>query len=84
MSFNDIRLRDISFNQAKNNIDILGAVRVEKPRGMGGSHYIAVFEGARSWPIDKNTDPLPDDYLKELIDVTGYWTGASTSMPSKR
>lgn len=70
-SFNDIRLMEVSFDAAQRNIDVLGAIRVENPRG-GGSHYIVIFNGGRSWPLDKNTDPVPERFLKQLIPITGY------------
>jgi len=71
MSFNDLRLREVSFDLVRKNVEVIGAARIEKPRG-GGSHFMVTFRRGRSWPLDKNTDPLPELFLKELIPITGY------------
>jgi hypothetical protein len=61
----------VSFEDAKRNVFVLGARDVETSSG-GGSHYMVRFPGERSWPLDKNVDPIPDDFLKELIAISGY------------
>ncbi|GAA4259341.1 hypothetical protein GBZ26_06325 [Azospirillum formosense] len=60
---------DISFLTAKKNLKVLGDVRITKLNG--GSHYKVTFlKGERPWALDKNDDPVPEPYLKELIDIT--------------
>jgi hypothetical protein len=66
----EIRDARVSFHEAHRNLSAVGATRVDPPKG--SSHYIARFPGARSWPLDRNTDPLPDRFLKELEPITGY------------
>jgi hypothetical protein len=60
---------EVSFENAKKNCSILGASEVENPRR--GSHYKVKFPGARSWVLDPNNDPVPEAYLKQLIEITG-------------
>ena len=62
--------REVSFAQVIRNIHLLGATEVRPPGS--GSHYMVSFPGTRPWPLDKNVDPLPDRFLKQLIDKTGY------------
>jgi len=58
---------DVSFDAAKKNVFLLGALRVEKPSS--GSHYQVFFAEGRKWPLDRNTDPIPDRFLKQLKEV---------------
>jgi hypothetical protein len=60
---------EVSFEAAKNNCFLLGASEVRPP--LRGSHYKVKFPGARSWTLDSNHDPVPDNYLKELEPITG-------------
>ena len=66
----DIHLRNISFSKAYNNCGVIGAIRIDRPSG--GSHYKVKFGKARSWPLDRNLDPVPERFLSELVGITGY------------
>ncbi len=69
----DLHRRDITFNDAYSRIKLLGGA-VETPRS-GSSHYPVRFKGARTWPLDKNLAVIPDDFLRELVPITGYSLG---------
>lgn len=60
----------VSFKLALRNVSLLGATKVSPPNG--GSHYRVHFPNARPWVIDINVDPIPDDFIHELIEITGY------------
>jgi hypothetical protein len=62
--------RPVTFANACRNVFRLGATAVTRPKN--GSHYKVVFPGHRPWPLDKNDDPLPERYLRELTEITGY------------
>lgn len=62
--------QSVSFESAKMNSCHLGATAVEPPKS--GSHYKVCFRGKRPWALDKNCDPVPERFLKELIPITGY------------
>lgn len=62
--------QSVSFESAKMNSCHLGAIAVEPPKG--GSHYKVCFLGKRPWALDRNCDPVPERFLKELIPITGY------------
>ena len=66
----NIAADNISFSEAYRNCSCLGRCCIEKP--IRGSHYMVKFPGKRSWPLDKNVDPLPERFLKELVPITGY------------
>lgn len=66
----DMYDRSVSFDSAFKNCGIIGATHVDPPAS--GSHYKVHFEGQRPWPLDKNTDPVPERYLRELTAITGY------------
>jgi hypothetical protein len=66
----DVDRQEIGFDQARKNVRLLGATRVDIPSG--GSHYKAHFENARPWILDPNVDPIPDQFLRELREITGY------------
>lgn len=67
----DLHKRLVSFQQARKHITVLGAWRVKKPPG--GSHYKCEFRSApRPWILDPNTDPLPDRFIAELVEITKY------------
>jgi hypothetical protein len=61
---------EVSFETAEKNCYALGASDVREPKR--GSHYKVKFPGARSWTLDKNDDPIPEAYLKELEQITGF------------
>lgn len=65
----DIHRRLVTFAEAKKNLKVIGG-DVRKPNG--SSHYMAHFVGARSWPLDMHFDELPDFYVEELEEITGY------------
>ena len=66
----DLHRRRVSFAAARRNCHVIGAVDVEEPEG--DSHYKVVFRNARSWTLDRNVDPVPARFLKELTPITGY------------
>lgn len=67
----DVVSKPISFSQAKSNCKLLGATAVLNPRN--GSHYKVVFPNApRPWTLDSNLREIPDRYLSELQEITGY------------
>lgn len=67
----DISRREVSFRQAKKNCSVLGASKVASPSG-GGSHYRVIFPGQRTWILDRNNDPLPERFLRQLEPITNY------------
>jgi hypothetical protein len=65
-----LRGRKISFMAALRNIGAIGALGVEPPSS--GSHYKVRFVERRSWTLDRNLKYIPNDYLAQLVPVTGY------------
>jgi hypothetical protein len=61
--------KDVSFKDAHDNLHLIGG-RVHKANGT--SHYRVEFSGARSWPLDRNTDPIPERFLRQLVSITGF------------
>jgi hypothetical protein len=61
--------RSVSFSKAYKNVGLLGAARIDNPPG--GSHFKVRFPGKRPWPLDRNHDPIPEAYLKELEEIVG-------------
>jgi hypothetical protein len=59
---------EVTFEAGKKNIHLLGG-DVRTPTR--GSHYSVKFEGARTWRLDPNDDPVPETYLRQLVEVTG-------------
>lgn len=59
---------EVTFEAAKKNIHLLGG-EVRTPTR--GSHYGAKFPGARTWRLDPNDDPVPESYLRQLVQITG-------------
>lgn len=68
----NIHNQSVSFKDAYKHCSRLGAQRIENPSGHGGSHYKVLFRGKRPWILDPNNDPIPDRFLKELEDITGF------------
>lgn len=65
------RNSQVAFSGAKNNCKLLGATHIEQPHG--GSHYKVYFPDApRPWILDPNNDPVPEPFLRELVELTGY------------
>jgi hypothetical protein len=59
----------VTFREAFSQIHKLGGT-ITKPKG--SSHYQVRFQGERTWPLDYNLDPIPDDFLRELVPITKY------------
>jgi hypothetical protein len=66
----DFHTKPISFDDARRHVFRLGATSVDPP--VGDSHYKVRFPGGRPWTLDPNVDPVPDRFLRELVDITGY------------
>lgn len=60
-----ITLRDVL-----KNVKVLGASEVDEPDG--DSHYHVHFPRARPWVVDRNIDPVPEGFLRELVEKTGF------------
>ena len=60
--------QNVTFNDVIRNCQILGASAIEPPQG--GSHYKVCFPGNRSWTLDRNIEPIPNDFLRQLIPIT--------------
>ncbi len=67
----NVRDRRVSIAHARKNLGLLGARAIENPRS-GTSHSRVTFDGARSWTLDTNNDPIPETFLKELVPITGF------------
>lgn len=66
---NDIHQRSVSVENVKRNCKVIGGV-LEKPDR--DSHYKIKFQGQRPWTFSINDDPVPERYLKQLVDKTSY------------
>ncbi len=66
----DIHQRKVTFDNACRNCFLIGAIRIDNPSS--GSHYKVRFKGSRPWILDSNYDPVLEDHLKELVEITGY------------
>jgi hypothetical protein len=66
--------KQVSFRDAKRNCRLIGAIAVDSPQG--DSHFKVRFPGSRPWTLDPNDDPIPEPYLRELVDITGLPLGA--------
>jgi hypothetical protein len=64
----DLLRKDVSFADAKKHVPLLGG----RVQGATGSHYPVKFRGARTWVLDWNDDPVPDTFIRELVEITGY------------
>jgi hypothetical protein len=65
----DITRQLVSFGEAKKNIHLLGG-RVQDAKGT--SHYQVKFRGHRTWTMSRNVDPVPDDFLRQLVEIAEY------------
>jgi hypothetical protein len=63
----DLNNRSVTFDLAKRNCTVIGALRIEQPNS--GSHYKVVFKNG-SWPLDSNLKEIPDRFVKELAPIT--------------
>lgn len=66
----DIHQKEVTFQDVHKNYKILGATHIQSPTS--GSHYKVMFRGQRPWVLDPNNDPIPERFLRELIEITGY------------
>jgi hypothetical protein len=55
----------ISVDMARRNIPLIGGKIVDPPES---SHQKIRFDGARPWVLGRNDDPVPEDYLRQLIE----------------
>lgn len=69
----DYAAQSVSFRDVQRNYSAIGAISFDPPSG-GGSHYKVKFRGGRgrTWVVDKNYKEVPEQYLRELIEITGY------------
>jgi len=65
----NIHNKNVSFDNFCKNYRVIGGISINKPRG---SHYKVNFKGSRPWELDRNDDPIPDAYLRELSDITKF------------
>ncbi len=66
----DVIRKQISLGDFRKNHRYIRAIRISPPSG--GSHCKVEFDGARSWPLDINYDPIPREHLRTLSQTTGY------------
>lgn len=66
----DLHKKLASVSQVTRNVARLGALDIQSPSG--GSHFKVRFPNSRSWVIDPNVDPVPDRFLKQLCEITGW------------
>ncbi len=66
----EIRNRSVSFENVLRNHRVIGTYRLERPSG--SSHFELKFKGGRTWPLSSNIDPVSEEFLRELIPITGY------------
>lgn len=65
----DLHQHVVPLDAALRNVHLLGSDTPEKPNG--DSHYKIRFPGARSWTLSENDDPVPERYVRELVNITG-------------
>lgn len=68
----DIHQKNVTVENIKKNYQAIGGV-LESPER--DSHYKVKFPGQRPWTFSVNTDPLPERYLKQLVEKTAYPIG---------
>lgn len=66
----DVQRQRVSVDKALRNYKAIGAIRIERPSS--GSHYKMKFRKGRSWVVDRNVDPIPDEFLSQLVTITRY------------
>lgn len=66
---NDIHQKSISIENVKRNCQIIGGILEPPDRD---SHYKVKFQGQRPWTFSNNDDPIPERYLRQLVDKTTY------------
>jgi hypothetical protein len=65
-----VKNADVRFDEAYINLTKIGAVAIRPPSN--GSHYEVEFPQGRTWPLDRNHDPVLPQYLAQLVGITGY------------
>jgi len=65
----DLHLKMVTLADAIKNVHLLGATAVDPCDGDG--HYKVHFPGSRPWTLDYNDDPVPENYVRELVAITG-------------
>jgi hypothetical protein len=66
---NDIHQKSVSVENVKKNCHAIGGV-LDKPDR--DSHYKVSFQGQRPWTFSINADPIPERFLRQLVDLTPY------------
>jgi hypothetical protein len=64
----DLHLKLVTLADARNHVHLLGATTIDQCDG--DSHYKVNFPGERPWTLDYNVDPVPDDFVRELVTIT--------------
>lgn len=67
---NDIHQKSVSIENVKKNYQLIGGISLEKP--VRDSHYKVKFKGKRAWSFSINDNPVPEKYIRELVDTTSY------------
>jgi len=63
----DVKQKTLSLETALRNVELLGATQIDPP--YRDSHYKIHFPGARPWVLDANIDPVPDRFIRELVNI---------------
>ncbi|MBD2325705.1 hypothetical protein [Alkalinema sp. FACHB-956] len=66
---NDIHQKKVSIEDVKRNCQTIGGILESPDRD---SHYKVKFQGERPWTFSINDDPIPERYLRQLVDKTNY------------
>ncbi|BAZ01126.1 hypothetical protein NIES37_51240 [Tolypothrix tenuis PCC 7101] len=66
----DIHQKSITIENIKKNYRVIGGMSLEKPNR--DSHFKVKFQGKRSWSFSINDNPVPESYIRELVDITSY------------
>jgi len=63
----DLHLKSVTLADIIDNVYLLGATAVD--RCDGDSHFKVLFPRSRPWTLDYNVDPIPERFLRELVDI---------------
>lgn len=66
---NNIHQKSVTVENVKKNCQVIGGI-LEKPDR--DSHYKVKFQGVRPWTFSINDDPIPEAYLRQLVEKTQY------------
>ena len=69
----DVVRKKVTVADFQRNCGHIGAIRISPPSR--GSHFTVEFRGGRSWPLDSNCNPIPQNHLSTLSQTTGYPVG---------